>query len=215
MRAEAPARGIPSLTFSHLHPSHEKERSLPPPAARVSRGARTCSNGAAPRAQPLRMLKASSPAEPAVCSPCTPCSDAEPCTELFCPAYSLALAPDPLLASAAAVQGTAPPPQVGACAAVEILQHLLRGNSCACGAAAACAWGWPPRCAPSWAQRGLPACRPEPGTCCALLAPASPAARAPAFMPACPVCPGPVHRKPTAQSMHHNYNQLITIFRSN
>ncbi|KAL4425226.1 hypothetical protein ABPG75_009242 [Micractinium tetrahymenae] len=35
---------------------------------------------------------------------------AEPCTELFCPAYSLALAPDPLLAAAAA-QERAPLPQ--------------------------------------------------------------------------------------------------------
>ncbi|KAL4435599.1 hypothetical protein ABPG77_002562 [Micractinium sp. CCAP 211/92] len=36
---------------------------------------------------------------------------AEPCTELFCPAYSLALAPDPLLAASAAAHEKAPPPQ--------------------------------------------------------------------------------------------------------
>lgn len=44
--------------------------------------------------------------------PRAPCSDAEPCTELFCPTYSLALAPDPLLAAGAVSREEPPPPQV-------------------------------------------------------------------------------------------------------
>eukprot|EP00887_Chlorella_sp_A99_P005282 scaffold1.g5282.t1 len=41
----------------------------------------------------------------------TSASDAPPCTELFAPTYSLALAPDPLAAAAAAGQEAAAPPQ--------------------------------------------------------------------------------------------------------
>ncbi len=49
---------------------------------------------------------------PAPCTPPSsgPCSNAPPVTELFAPAYSLALAPDPLLA-AGSTAGPGPAPQ--------------------------------------------------------------------------------------------------------
>lgn len=76
----AHARGLPATSASHL----------PAPAL-----------GSPPAHPPVSLH----PPHPGPPHPALSCSAAEPPTELFAPAFSLALAPDPLLAAAAAGAG--------------------------------------------------------------------------------------------------------------